>query len=146
MWPPRAATSAAPLPSASANKLVCSCPPRHRHWFRSCSRFSRRDSIMAIARQDASWRATSCPRSPQSGLYVTCDVRLHAPTWVVIFFHPPPYDWRYMYLFFLFPFMFHKCCYFFFFSSFSFYLLYVWSFLDNFYMKIVLKNYTKTCA
>ena len=30
-----------------------------------------RDSIMAIARQDASWRATSCPRSPQSGLYVT---------------------------------------------------------------------------
>ena len=34
----------------------------------------------------------------------------------------------------------------FFFSNFSFYLLYVWSFLDNFYMKIVLKNYTKTCA
>jgi hypothetical protein len=30
-----------PLPSVSANKLVCSCPPRHRHWSRSCSRFSR---------------------------------------------------------------------------------------------------------
>ena len=36
-----------------------------------------RDSIMAIARQDASWRATSCPHSPRSGLR---DLRLHAPT------------------------------------------------------------------
>ena len=67
------------------------------------------------------------------------------------FFHPPPpCEWRHRYLislfiFSVFPLRSISVVIFFVFQFFFFYLLYVWSFFDNFYMEMILKNYTKTC-
>ena len=96
-----------------------------------------------------SWRATRCPRYPLSGLHVTSDSTHPSESW--FFFHPPPpCEWRHRYLFslfifFVFPLRSISVVIFFVFQFFFFYLLYVWSFFDNFYMEMILKNYTKTC-
>ena len=105
---------------------------RRRRMLRTRFHYGDRASGRFVARDELS--ALSAVRSLR-------DVRLHAPTWVVIFFHPPPYDWRYRYLFFsfhffVFPFTFHKCCYFFSFPVFSFTFYMSEVFLTTFIWKL----------
>ena len=98
--------------------------------------------LCELARDEMS--ALSAVRTPRN-------VRLHAPTRVVIFFthllHVNDVTGIYfLFSFFCFSFTFHKCCYFFLFSIFSFFTFYMSEvFFDNFYMEMILKNYTKTC-
>ena len=86
-------------------------------------------------------------RDEMSALSVVRTPRTHASR---DFFHPPPpCEWRHRYLFslfifFVFPLRSISVVIFFVFQFFFFYLLYVWSFFDNFYMEMILKNYTKT--
>jgi len=93
-----------------AHQIRCVGRHHRRHLLRPAG-LLHRDSITAIARQGAR-RAVRALRSPVSTWRET-----PRTMWVVIFFHPPPYDWRYRYLFFsfhffVFPFTFHKCCFF----------------------------------
>ena len=114
----------------------------------SSSKFPSLCAPRRVTAHYVSWRATRCPRYPLSGLHVTSDSTHPSESWFFFthLLHVNDVTGIYfLFSFFVFPLRSVSVVIFFVFHFFFFYLLYVWNFFDNFYMKMILKNYTKTC-